>query len=443
MHQQKRLAGVGGSDRKRGFRPVEKGCIKVVRKIKLFRILCRFSSEVAINGITERVYKDSSSFYRNKSQPQFGKEQTMLKRIIVVVAVLSLAVAGGSCAEESKTTAAKAQSLKGPVPRNVILIGWDGAQRDHVNECLARKELPNLKKLSEEGTYVEIDIEGTTDTKAGWAQILTGYYPRVTGVYRNGRYQPIPKGLTIFERLEKHFGPENIVTAAVIGKKGNVDADPPKKIKVKDNGEEEKAKKKKRRPRGKIIEEDGVKYRLVPGKPYYYTKDSMDLFENGLRLDEKVGKRAIELIDKYKNRRFFLFVHFAEVDAKGHKFGENSKEYNDALISNDHWTGRITAKLRELGLYDKTRIYVTSDHGFDEGQKGHGNAPYVFLATNDKNVMRNGLRQDVAPTILERFGLDLSRIEPPLDGVTFSEPAGRPTPTLGPQPRKKRVRQAK
>ena len=80
-------------------------------------------------------------------------------------------------------------------PQNVILFGWDGAQRDHVNEALARGELPTLKKLAREGSYVKIDIEGKTDTKAGWSQILTGYYPEVTGVYSNARYQPIPVGL--------------------------------------------------------------------------------------------------------------------------------------------------------------------------------------------------------------------------------------------------------
>ncbi|MGD8501491.1 MAG: hypothetical protein PVJ86_12635, partial [Phycisphaerales bacterium] len=49
-------------------------------------------------------------------------------------------------------------------PQNIILFGWDGAQRDHVNECLSRKELPNLQKLIDEGTFVEIDVEGKTDT---------------------------------------------------------------------------------------------------------------------------------------------------------------------------------------------------------------------------------------------------------------------------------------
>lgn len=368
----------------------------------------------------------------------------MLKKIVIVFTILFIAAFVPSMAGAAKEK-----------PQNIILFGWDGAQRDHVNECLSRNELPTLKKLINEGSYVKIDIEGVTDTKAGWSQILTGYYPEVTGVYSNGRYQPIPKGLSIGERLEKHFGADNIVTLAVIGKKGHVDADPPKKIRVKEEAEQPKVKKQRARKKqaadseatkqkaakkkatkkklqGKIIEENGVKYRLVPGKPHYNMSQNTDLFENGLALDEKVGSRAIELIEKHKDKPFFFFVHFAEVDHKGHKQGENSKEYNDALISNDTWTGNIMDKVKELGLADKTQYYITADHGFNEDGKGHSFAPYVFLATNNKKVNRDGRRQDVAPTILEAFGLDLSKLEPPLDGISLTKPDNRPPAKIGP-----------
>ena len=291
-------------------------------------------------------------------------------------------------------------------PRNVVLIGWDGAQRNHISECLGRGELPNLTKLASEGNLVAIDIYRTTDTKAGWAQILTGYEPEVTGVFSNDRYQPIPIGYTIFERLEDSFGKDNFVTAAVIGKKVNVGNDPPRKKKFKEGDI----------VKGEIIIENGVKYQIIPGNPYYNASPSLDVFINGLEEDEIVGAKAIELLQQYQDKPFFFFVHFAQVDHKGHQFGENSKEYNDALISADNWTGKIMQKLQELNLYDKTLIYVTADHGFDEGQKTHSDAPYVFLGTNDPKVMRRGQRADITPTILDRFGLDLNKIQPPLDG---------------------------
>ena len=198
-----------------------------------------------------------------------------------------------------------------------------------------------------------------------------------------------------------------------------------------------------RQSKEKNIVENGEEYRLVPGKPYFHTKDGMDLFESGLKPNKKVGSRAIELLEKHKSGRFFFFVHFADVDAAGHKNGENSKEYNDALISSDIWTGKIIDKLRELGLYDKTLIYITADNGFDEGGKNHTNAPYVFCATNDRNVSQNGRRQDITPTILDRFGVDLSKIEPKLDGFPLSRSCTRPELDLESQRKANERRSAK
>ena len=278
-------------------------------------------------------------------------------------------------------------------PRGIVLIGWDGAQRNHINEMLAANQLPILAALAKDGTRIDIDvITGATDTKAGWAQILTGYAPDKSGVYGNDRYRPIPAGYTIFERLEKFFGPENIETAAIISKIKNLDTDGPKNAQT-------------------------------PGKPYYHTKNNVDLFVNGLLENEKVGAKVMEQLEAWKNKRFFIFVHFAQPDQAGHKYGENAQEFSDALKLDDLWTGKIIAKLKELKIYDKTLVYVAVDHGFDEGKTSHYYAPYVFLAANDKKVNRNGAREDIAPTILKRFGMDLSKIEPRLDGIPLDESA--------------------
>jgi hypothetical protein len=328
--------------------------------------------------------------------------------------------------------------------KNIVVIGWDGSQRNHVREMLERKELPNLAALSKEGKMVDIDVtSGATDTKAGWTQILTGYRCEVTGVYSNGKYQPVPEGYSIFERLEKHFGPETIDTVAIIGKKAHVDNDAPRKVDYDkwQTGEKKEQVINKRASGlgnlqgGKIVEEDGYKFVQVPGKPWYNASQHMDLFVNGLSENEKVVNRATEELQKRKDHLFFFFIHFANPDHAGHKFGENSQQYSDALKSDDEWTGKLIAKIKELGLYKDTLIYVVVDHGFNEGEKGHRYAPYVFLATNDSKVNRDGDRMDIAPTILKRFGLDLSKIEPRLDGTPLDEPAQRKiAPAQNPNP---------
>jgi hypothetical protein len=352
----------------------------------------------------------------------------MFKKAILFLAILGLMPA------VSRSIGASAR------PQNIILFGWDGAQRDHVKESLSRRELPNLQKLIGEGKLIDIDIEGKTDTKAGWSQILTGYYPEVTGIYGDDQYEPIPRDLSIFERLKAHFGADKFAAVAVIGDSNNVGtAGPEKTLMEEKKAAADRAKQpaagKDHSPVNILIEKD-KKYSIIPGQPFYFTKDSMDLFENGLGQNDKVAGRAIELLEKYKDKPFFLFVDFDEVEQAGLRHGENSKEYNDALISDDLWTGRIMSKVKELGLADKTQLYITSAYGFNEDQAEHSFAPYVFLATNNKNVIRNGRRQDVAPTIMEAFGLNPGKFDPPLDGISLTQPDNREPAKITPETRK-------
>jgi arylsulfatase A-like enzyme len=345
------------------------------------------------------------------------------------------------------TIPAVAEDKAADRPQNIILVGWDAAHRDHVKTLLKEDKMPTLKKLVEEGTIVDIDVtSGATDTKAGWTQILTGYKPEITGVYNNAKYRDVPAGYSVFERTKAQFGADKFAAVAVIGKKGHCGEinepfkrpfDPVKDgkdEKAADQGGKKKGKKKdggsqpgfKEKKLGRVVEENGQKFVVFEGSPYYTMHKACDEWHFGLMEDVKVGDKALEMLDKYKEKPFFFFVHFGEVDHSGHKHGEPSKEYNDAIISGDTQVGRIVEKLKALNLYDKTKIYVVADHGFDVGGKGHKYAPYVFLATNDKKVMRDGTRADITPTILDRFGLDLSKIEPRLDGESLLSAATKP-----------------
>ncbi|UCH35592.1 MAG: alkaline phosphatase family protein [Armatimonadota bacterium] len=329
-------------------------------------------------------------------------------------AVVSLAALGLVTAAVSHSALTRRDT-----PRNIILIGWDGVQRDHLKQMIARREVPNLMALVVNGKLVAIDIARTTDTKAGWTQILTGYEPEVTGVFNNRRFRPIPLGYTVFERLEESFGPENIYTAAIIGKLHNLGGAGPSKVPA-DEPEPEAGQEDRRwmRPR------PGTP---IPAEPFYLVKKNLDLYQEGLGDADSVGARALQVLDKHGRERFFLFVHFEEPDKQGHIYGENSPEYTDGVKQADKWLGKILAKLRGLGIRDETMVYVTSDHGFDEGFRFHFDAPYTFLAADDRAVMRRGLREDIAPTILWRFGVEPSSIDPPLAGHPLQQPYTPPT----------------
>lgn len=390
-----------------------------------------------------------------------------MRKLFVVLALVALLAPPLGAADTPAT-----------MSNNVILMGWDGAHRDHVKSLLKEGKLPNLQKLVDEGILVDIDVtSGATDTKAGWTQILTGYRPEVTGVYNNSRYRDVPAGYSIFERLRAAFGADRIATVAVIGKRAHCgevnppfkkpyeetgaasEAQPPPKPKpkVKVKGEakpkgEAKAKKpgvkakagaKKAQPLGHVVEEGGKKYLVFEGSPYYTMHKNVDEWHFGLMKDEAVGDKTLELLDRYGKKPFFFFVHFAEVDHQGHQYGENSKEYDEAIISGDRQLGRIVEKLRQLGVYEKTLIYVTADHGFDLGAKSHRAAPFIFLATNDKKVIRGGSRADITPTILARLGVDVASINPPLDGEPLLAPAKKPIGPPVTTPEAKKLRKAK
>ncbi len=272
-----------------------------------------------------------------------------------------------------------------PPDFNVLIIGWDAVQWNHLQEMLAAGQLPNLAKLN---VFKNITTSGATSTKAGWSQILSGYSSETTGIYSNDKYQPLKRWATIFEKAENYFGDENLTTIFVAGKCANVGG-----LCSGENGE-------------------------VLGQPYCRTKNYLDLWRNCVGANQKVGKQTLNLLEKYASDPFLAFFHFREPDRIGHEFGENSSQYSAAIVDDDVWLGKILGKLEELGLAEKTLVYVVSDHGYDEGLKRHRHAPEAFLATNDPQVTREGNRMDVAATILARYGISLGPFKklPAVDG---------------------------
>lgn len=316
-----------------------------------------------------------------------------------------------------------------------MLIGWDGSNRPVVEKLLAENKLPNLALLIQSGSYVKAEIKiDHTETKPQWSQILTGYTSKIHGVVNNFYYKPIPKGLTVFERLHDKFGKE-ITFAFVSGKINNVSFRGPHEICV--NCISRLLEKNNTKLPWAFINteseldfaadvapaKDGKK-RLIEkreGQPYFTLHQTgiVKYMINSLNAGENVLKYAMEIMPELTKGRFFAFIHFEEPDEQGHQFGEGSPQYIEGLLKNDKRLGVIIAKLKELKRYDSTAVILTTDHGFDPGLQTHRNAPYTFLASNLKNLDNTSEPMDVAPTIYEIFGVDTEIFSNKLPGQSL------------------------
>ncbi len=84
--------------------------------------------------------------------------------------------------------------------------------------------------------------------------------------------------------------------------------------------------------------------------------------------ENETTEKAIECIKNQKPD--FLFVHIDYVDHVGHAIGHFTPEYYKAIAKADSITGAVIAALKSAGIYERTVILITSDHG---GIKtGHG-----------------------------------------------------------------------
>ncbi len=278
--------------------------------------------------------------------------------------------------------------------KNILLIGWDGVQRNHLFELLNSSSLPNLQALTDRGIIANVTItDHRTDTKAGWTQILTGYRWWKTGVFNNVNwFHSIPRGYTIEERVESYFGIDNVATGHITGKMFHMEV-------INNSGSTATG----------FFTHEAI-YSNIPSQ--------VDVCNVGDRNDSKVGPLALQFIENYSKTQFFGFIHFSDPDSAGHNpaGGENSALYENAIVRCDFWLGQIVNKLASLNLTQNTLLYVIADHGFDEGGFSHNYAPFVSLITNDRRVCRNGDQVDVAPTLYYAMGMWGKIFEPPLDG---------------------------
>jgi len=133
---------------------------------------------------------------------------------------------------------------------------------------------------------------------------------------------------------------------------------------------------------------------------------------------------AIQYLDKHAGERFFLWVHFYDphYEYEAHPgiplFGHEKIDlYDNEILFTDVQLSRVIDRLRELGLYDKTIIAVTADHGEGFGEHGIQFHGYHLYAAQTK-----------IPLFIRVPGLQPARVSMPVGHVdllpTFVNLAG-------------------
>jgi len=82
-------------------------------------------------------------------------------------------------------------------------------------------------------------------------------------------------------------------------------------------------------------------------------------------VDRRVGniERVIDVAECVGRWPTVIMHYFPGIDEVGHRYGSNSRQYADALITVDQAIGKVCEGIDRLGLRDRTYLILLTDHG--------------------------------------------------------------------------------
>jgi hypothetical protein len=151
----------------------------------------------------------------------------------------------------------------------------------------------------------------------------------------------------------------------------------------------------------------------------------------------KLLKQALPYLQSAE--RGLLFLHFADPDSAGHRYGWMTTEYEEAAHRADRCVGQVMEAIEASGRASRTLLLVTSDHGGHN--KSHGTRLdvdaripwYAWGAgVHRGRVSRPVHTTDTAATALAALGLERPAgmhgrpVEEALGSLMCEEPEGMP-----------------
>jgi arylsulfatase A-like enzyme len=257
-----------------------------------------------------------------------------------------------NCIGGDPTTKPTVDNAFAPVPQgvppgfNILLITIDTTRADHLKMYgYNRPTSPNLDKLANDGTVFEHGWAHAPSTRYSMPAILTGRYP--LDVRYDTSVEGWPglalKANTLAERL-KPLGFYNgaITNYYYFDKSRHMDQ--------------------------AFDEYDNSNASLHQGSNPAATQGSSS---------KQQTEKAVVFVDKHADQRWFLWVHYYdphykyEAHAGFPSFGtDDVAMYDGELVFTDAQIGLLLGELRAKGLYDKTVVVVTGDHGEGFGEHG-------------------------------------------------------------------------
>jgi arylsulfatase A-like enzyme/Flp pilus assembly protein TadD len=234
-------------------------------------------------------------------------------------------------------------------PPNVLVITIDTLRADHLG-CYGYKNIhtPNIDALAAEGVRFEHAYTPVPITLPSHTVIFTGTYPTYNGIHDFSDNRLGAQSITMASLLkERGFSTGAVVASAVLDSR----------------------------------------FGLNRGFDYYYDRFDFNRLQEA-NLDEMerpgnvVADQALDWLTRNSGHRFFFWMHLYDPH---HPYNPpapfnqeyQSHPYDGEIAFADAQVGRVLQFLKSKGLYEKTLIVLTGDHG--EGLGEHGEKTHGFF----------------------------------------------------------------
>lgn len=277
---------------------------------------------------------------------------------------------------------------QGPPP-NLLLITVDTVRADHIGAYgYAKADTPTIDALAARGTLFETAVSVAPITMPTHSSIMTGAYPTTHGVRDNGSFVLEDAQTTLAERAQAAgYDTAAVVSAFVLDGRFGLN-------------------------QGFRIYDDDLSGGDQPALFMY----------RELRAEQSVDK-AIELITKELSEPWMVWLHLFDAHADyepppPYDVLFVDQPYDGEIAYMDRELGRLTSKLKAMGLQDRTVVSLLADHGDslgDHGESTHGifiyrsttHIPWIVAGPDVRQQRVSGIASqvDVAPTLATLMGL--------------------------------------